>query len=59
MKNIKIVLSIAIFCLILLSILTIAQCLLVPHDAAANPEAALVGEFSDGFGTQDVLFLGD
>ncbi len=36
-----------------------AQVLLVPHDPLANPESALIGEFTDGFGEQDVLFLGD
>ena len=59
MKIIKILLPIALFCLILFSTLAVTQYLLVPHDAKANPEAALIGEFTDGFSSQDVLFLGD
>lgn len=47
------------FLLTLALLLGGAQALLVPHDPISNPEGALIGEFSDGFGSQDVLFLGD
>lgn len=55
----KIILPIAVFILTLALVLIPLQMLLVPHDAAANPEAALIREFTDGFSAQEVLFLGD
>ena len=47
------------FLLTLALLLGGAQVLLVPHDPTVNPEAALIGEFTEGFGGQDVIFLGD
>ncbi len=55
----KIVLPILTFLLSFALIFTLAQLLVVPRDTEAQPERALIGEFSEGFGEQDVLFLGD
>ncbi|MBQ7337627.1 MAG: SGNH/GDSL hydrolase family protein [Clostridia bacterium] len=55
----RMVIPVVAFLLTAALLLFMAQCLLVPHDASANPEGALIGEFTDGFGAQDVLFLGD
>ena len=59
MKKSRKIMPIVLFGLMLTLLLGGAQRVLMPHDAAANPEAALMGEFTDGFDQQDVLFLGD
>ena len=59
MKLFRKILPIALFGLIFTLLLGGAQLILMPHDATVNPEAALIGEFTAGFGEQDVLFLGD
>lgn len=52
--------AVAVFIVLTVALLTLAQALLVPHDKAANPEAFLAEDYFDAdVSLDEVLFLGD